>query len=119
MSKQPPPAPIASAIGPCPSPTIIQISRTPRHWKFTQHLCTTRPPQLDSVVEALVRDEVSTAVSSAVNDAQNNLLSAFDQMISSKLERVKSQISENQKQLSESQISKIQNNILCNDAYSF
>ena len=42
MSKQPPPAPIASAIGPCP--TIIQISRTPRHWKFTQHLRTTRPP---------------------------------------------------------------------------
>ena len=30
MSKQPPPAPTASTIGPCP--TIIQISRTPRHW---------------------------------------------------------------------------------------
>ena len=29
MSKQPPPAPTASAIGPCP--TIIQTSRTPRH----------------------------------------------------------------------------------------
>ena len=42
MSKQPPPAPTASATGPCP--TIIQISRTPRHWKFTQHLRTTRPP---------------------------------------------------------------------------
>ena len=41
-SKQPPPAPIASAIGPCP--TIIQISRTPWHWKFTQHHRTTRPP---------------------------------------------------------------------------
>ena len=41
MSKQPPPAPTVSAIGPCPT---IQISRTPRHWKFTQHLCTTRPP---------------------------------------------------------------------------
>ena len=41
MSKQPPPAPIASAIGPCP--TILQIRRTPRHWKFTQHLRTTRP----------------------------------------------------------------------------
>ena len=36
MSKQPPPAPTASATGPCP--TIIQISRTPQHWKFTQHL---------------------------------------------------------------------------------
>ena len=30
------------AIGPCP--TIIQISRTPRHWKFTQDHRTTRPP---------------------------------------------------------------------------
>ena len=42
MSKQPPPAPTASAIGPCP--TIIQTSRTPPHWKFTQHLRSTRPP---------------------------------------------------------------------------
>ena len=42
MAKQPPPAPTTSAIGPCS--TIIQISRTPRHWKFTQHLRTTRPP---------------------------------------------------------------------------
>ena len=42
MSKQPPPAPNASAIGPCP--TIIQISRTPWHWKFTQDHRTTRPP---------------------------------------------------------------------------
>ena len=41
MSKQPPPAPTASTVGPCP--IIIQISRTPRHWKFTQHLRTTRP----------------------------------------------------------------------------
>ena len=41
-AKQPRPAPTASTIGPCP--TIIQISRTPRHWKFTQHLRTTWPP---------------------------------------------------------------------------
>ena len=34
MSKQPPPAPTARAVGPCP--TFIQTSRTPRHWKFTQ-----------------------------------------------------------------------------------
>ena len=39
MSKHTPPAPTASAVGPCP--TIIQISRTPRHWKLTQHHCTT------------------------------------------------------------------------------
>ena len=42
MSKQPPPAPTASTIGPCP--TEIQVSRTPRYWKFTQHLRTTQPP---------------------------------------------------------------------------
>ena len=47
----PPPAPIASAIGPCP--TIIQISSTPRHWKFTQHPRTTRPPPVMAVSESL------------------------------------------------------------------
>ena len=40
MSKQPPTAPIASAVG--PSHTIIQINRTPRHWKFTS---TIAPPE--------------------------------------------------------------------------
>ena len=34
MSKQPPSAPTASAVGPCP--TLIQTSRTPRTWKFIQ-----------------------------------------------------------------------------------
>ena len=42
MSKQPPPAPTASAVGPCP--TLLQISTTPRNWKLTQHHRTTRPP---------------------------------------------------------------------------
>ena len=42
MSKPPPPAPTASAIGPCP--TVIEIVGRPRHWKFTQHHRTTRPP---------------------------------------------------------------------------
>ena len=42
MSKQPPPAPTASTVGPCP--TLLQISRTPWHWKLTQHHRTTRPP---------------------------------------------------------------------------
>ena len=42
MSKQPQPAPTASAVDPCP--TLIQISRTPWQWKFTQHHRTTRPP---------------------------------------------------------------------------
>ena len=41
MSKQSSPAPTVSAVSPCF--TIIQVSRTPRHWKFTQHHRTTRP----------------------------------------------------------------------------
>ena len=41
MSKQPPAAPTVSAVSPCP--TLTKISRTPRHWKFTQHHRTTRP----------------------------------------------------------------------------
>ena len=49
MSKQPPPAHTASTMGPCP--TIIQISRTPQHWKFPQHLRTTRPPPIDVLTE--------------------------------------------------------------------
>ena len=44
MSKNPPPAHTASTVGPCP--TLIQISRMPRHWKFTQQHRTTRPAHL-------------------------------------------------------------------------
>ena len=51
MSKQPPPATTASAVGPCP--TLIQTSRTPRHWKFTQDHRTTRPPLALIVKEAI------------------------------------------------------------------
>ena len=73
MSKQPQPAPSASAVGPCPTViriegrpgtgslpstiappdhprhTIIQFSRTPLHWKFTQHRRKTRSPPGHSV----------------------------------------------------------------------
>ena len=34
--------PTRSTVGPCP--THIKISKTPRHWKFTQHHRITRPP---------------------------------------------------------------------------
>ena len=57
-----PPAPTASTEGPCP--TIILISRTPRHWKFTQHHRTTRPPQLQK------------------SRQQNFLLQSFKKMLS-------------------------------------
>ena len=39
--KQPQPAPTASPVG--PSPTLIQSSRMPRYWKFTQHHRTIQP----------------------------------------------------------------------------
>ena len=39
--QQPQPAPTGSAVGPCA--IVIQSSRTPRHWKFTQNHRTTRP----------------------------------------------------------------------------
>ena len=62
MSKQPPPAPTASTVGPCP--TIIQISWTPRHWKFTQHHRTTRPhPNIVEVdIVVVVVEEVVVVV---------------------------------------------------------
>ena len=41
MSKQPPPAPTASVVGPCP--TVIQTVGRPGTGSFTQHQRTTRP----------------------------------------------------------------------------
>ena len=51
MSKQPPPAPTESTIGPCP--TVIQVSRTPWHWKFNQHLRTTQGSQKQDQLEEI------------------------------------------------------------------
>ena len=64
MSKQPSPAPTASAVGPCP--TLFQTSRTPRHWKFTQNHRTTRPPPIKKMKHypALDHEEDETLSSS-------------------------------------------------------
>ena len=48
MSKQPPPAPTARAVGPCP--TVIQIVGRPGTESFTQHHRTTRPPRKNSIL---------------------------------------------------------------------
>ena len=48
MSKKPPPAHTACAGGPCP--TVIQNSRTPQHWKFTQDHRTTHFSDLNKEV---------------------------------------------------------------------
>ena len=59
MSKQPPPAPTASAAGPCP--TIIQISRTPQHWKFIQQQKLVYEKYLSHIAKMIdlkLRDEI-------------------------------------------------------------
>ena len=59
------------------------------------------------------------SVSRAVTEAQGSLLGNLNQLISSELETFQDKISENQKNLADSQLSKINNNILSNDGYSF
>ena len=49
-----PHAPTGNAVGPCP--TTIKISRTPRHWKFTQHHRTTRPPPINKDSDNMTND---------------------------------------------------------------
>ena len=49
-----PPTPTASTVDPCP--TLIQISRTPRHWKFTQHHRTTDHPVMR--IETKLNDQM-------------------------------------------------------------
>ena len=78
MSKQPPPAPTESTIGPCP--TVSQVSRTPWHWKFTQHLRTTRPPpailvdwnSLHDPDIDIYSDKINNAILSIANEAIPN-----------------------------------------------
>ena len=65
MSKQPPPAPTASAIGPCP--TLIENCRTPRHWKFTQHHRTTRPTPKTTQQFDLIRGGETFISSTTIN----------------------------------------------------
>ena len=60
MPKQPPPAPTASTIGPCP--TIIQISRTPWHRKFNQDRRTTRPPTPSVRIRLIVSEDFTTSL---------------------------------------------------------
>ena len=69
MSKQPPPAPTANAIDPCP--TLIQISRTPRHCKFTQHHRTTRPPSTTELSKLLTTSCLTTIKNHVINIVEN------------------------------------------------
>ena len=77
MSKQPPPAPTASAEGPCP--TLIQTSRTPRHWKFTQDHCATRPPPFQCEPFLLIKEvEPKLQLFSMFSCRSTLLIKSFD-----------------------------------------
>ena len=56
-----PPAPTVIAEG--PYPTMIQIRRTPRHWKSIQHHYTTRPPsQNNGIQTSIQRDDIASTL---------------------------------------------------------
>ena len=54
---------------------------------------------MEPEVEVMVQEKVRAAVS----EAQTNLLGAFEQLMSSKLDSMQNKISENQQKLSDSQ----------------
>ena len=68
MSKQSPSEPTASTSGQCP--TIIQSSRTPRHWKFYQapshHPTTPKIYNMTVMVRSLVMTSLSMCVTNRI-----------------------------------------------------
>ena len=70
---------------------------------------------MEPEVEVMVQEKVRAAVC----EAQTNLLGAFEQLVSSKLDSMQNKISENQQKLSDSQMAKMQTNILMHEGYTF
>ena len=70
---------------------------------------------MEPEVEVMVQEKVRAAVSGA----QTNLLGAFEQLMSSKLDSMQNKISENQQKLSDNQMAKMQTNILMHEGYTF
>ena len=62
---------------------------------------------------------IDDRVKQAVASSQATLLDKIDGLISSKFSTFETRISDAQKELSESQLAKIQQNILANDSYTF
>ena len=79
MSKQPQPGPTASAVGPCP--TMIQISRAPRHCKFTQHHRTTRPTPLIISDDFFSVKQAVQQTNEQLKDLQEECLSLQGQLL--------------------------------------
>ena len=69
---------------------------------------------MEPEVEVMVQEKVRAAVS----EAQTNLLGAFEQLMSSKLDSMQNKISANQQKLSDSQMAKMQTNILLHEGYT-
>ena len=90
--------------GPCFSPSEFFLTNFPG-------LCGMLNPETEGFIQS--------SVARAVTEAQGNLLGNLDQLISSRLDSFQDKISENQNTLADSQLSKIKNNILSNDGYSF
>ena len=62
---------------------------------------------------------IDERIRQAVVGSQTALMDKLDNLISSKLANFETKISESQRQISDSQLNKIQENILCNDNYAF
>ena len=88
MSKPPPPAPTASCKRNRPLPYCNQNCRTPRHWKFTQHHRTTRPPprciEIDenthmvSSIDVLFNHHLNNAMSRLEEEFESSVYTAID-----------------------------------------
>ena len=62
---------------------------------------------------------IDERIRQVVVGSQTALMDKLDNLISSKLANFETKISESQRQISDSQLNKIQENILCNDNYAF
>ncbi|MCG8049359.1 MAG: zinc finger domain-containing protein [Candidatus Thiodiazotropha endolucinida] len=69
--------------------------------------------------EAGPSHEVDPALEQRIQQSQNDILSNIDRLISTKLASFEQKISSSQRDISDSQFAKIQQNILLNDSYSF
>lgn len=66
-----------------------------------------------------VDSDIDSKVQTAVSNSQKELMDKLDGLISDKFKFFESRFSENQRELSENQLSKIQENILSNESYQF
>ena len=66
-----------------------------------------------------VDSDINSKVQTAVSNSQKELMDKLDGLISDKFKFFESRFGENQRELSENHLSKIQENILSNESYQF